>query len=145
MSKCVLKVSKKCPKSVKKGVKVVSKKCPESVQRCPKRSKKYAYVIYEWSFREGGIAVDEYIDAFVVERRRQQEVAERQRRLDAEKAKAEANPEAANDDQDEDNFDLREVIQRSNGHFLKVRQFRNYFFKLMFPPKNKRTNSTLLL
>ena len=61
--------------------------------------------------REGGIAVDEYIDAFVVERRRQQEVAERQRALDAQKAKAEADPEAANDDQDEDNFDLREVIQ----------------------------------
>ena len=45
----------------------------------------------------------------MVERRRQQEVAERQRALDAQKAKAEANPEAANDDQDEDNFDLREV------------------------------------
>ena len=57
--------------------------------------------------REGGIAVDEYIDAFVVERRRQQEVAERQRALDAQNAKAEAAP--ATDDQDEDNFDLREV------------------------------------
>ena len=45
----------------------------------------------------------------MVERRRQQEVAERQRALDAQKAKAEANPEADNDDQDEDNFDLREV------------------------------------
>ena len=43
----------------------------------------------------------------MVERRRQQEVAERQRALDAQKANAEAAP--ANDDQDEDNFDLREV------------------------------------
>ena len=43
----------------------------------------------------------------MVERRRQQEVAERQRALDAQNAKAEAAP--ATDDQDEDNFDLREV------------------------------------
>ena len=71
-------------------------------------------------FREGGIAVDEYIDAFVVERRRQQEVAERQRALDAQNAKAEADPEAANDDQDDDNFDLREVIQNHSGTFEPI-------------------------
>ena len=54
----------------------------------------------------------------MVERRRQQEVAERQRALDAQKAKAEANPEAANDDQDEDNFDLREV--NTNGKLAQL-------------------------
>ena len=57
--------------------------------------------------REGGIAVDEYIDAFVVERRRQQEAAERQRALDAQAAATPA--DAVDEDQDEDNFDLREV------------------------------------
>lgn len=53
--------------------------------------------------RDGGVAVDEYIDAFVMERKRQQEAAERAREAAAAAAKAEAN---AND---EENFDLREV------------------------------------
>ena len=66
----------------------------------------------------------------MVERRRQQEVAERQRALDAQKAKAEANPEAANDDQDEDNFDLREV--NTNGKLTHF--FRSYksSFSILF-------------
>ena len=54
--------------------------------------------------REGGVAVDEYIDAFVLERKRQQEHAEAQRARDAAAAKA-----ASVDDGGEDNFDLTEV------------------------------------
>ena len=43
----------------------------------------------------------------MVERRRQQEAAERQRALDAQAAAAPA--DAVDEDQDDDNFDLREV------------------------------------
>ena len=73
--------------------------------------------------REGGIAVDEYIDAFVVERRRQQEAAERQRAIDAAKEAATDADVAAFDDQDEDHFDLREVclfVRKTNAliHFI---------------------------
>ncbi len=52
--------------------------------------------------REGGIAVDEYIDAFVMERKRQQEAAEAQRARDAAR-------EAAQEAEGEENFDLQEV------------------------------------
>ena len=53
--------------------------------------------------REGGIAVDEYIDAFVMERKRQQEAAEAQRARDAAR-------EAAQEAEGEENFDLQEVV-----------------------------------
>ena len=67
--------------------------------------------------REGGIAVDEFIDAFVMERRRQQEAAEAQRRRDAAaKAAEEAGEEAEEvrgQENQEENYELQQV--RRNG------------------------------
>lgn len=54
--------------------------------------------------REGGIAVDEYIDAFVVERKRQQEAAEAQRARDAALAAA-----ANEGSEEQENFALQEA------------------------------------
>ena len=64
--------------------------------------------------REGGIAVDEFIDAFVMERRRQQEAAEAQRRRDAAaKAAEEAGEEAEEvrgQENQEENYELQQVL-----------------------------------
>ena len=66
--------------------------------------------------REGGVAVDEYIDAFVVERKRQQEAAEAQRARDEAAANAAA---SAQNDEQEENFEMQEVIKTVlNLHFL---------------------------
>ena len=56
--------------------------------------------------REGGVAVDEYIDAFVVERKRQQEAAEAQRARDEAAANAAA---SAQNEEQEENFEMQEV------------------------------------
>ena len=57
--------------------------------------------------REGGVAVDEYIDAFVMERKRQQEAAEAQRARDEAAAAAKANQ----NDEIEENFEMQEVFK----------------------------------
>ena len=59
--------------------------------------------------REGGIAVDEYIDAYVMERQRQQEAAEAQRRRDAERAAAEAGDSGGNDEEPRENYEMQQV------------------------------------
>ena len=70
--------------------------------------------------REGGVAVDEYIDAFVMERKRQQEAAEAQRARDEAAAAAASQPSAQNDEQEE-NFEMQEVLKISQEmHFLFI-------------------------
>ena len=59
--------------------------------------------------REGGIAVDEYIDAYVMERQRQQEAAEAQRRRDAERAAAEAGDSGGNEEEPRENYEMQQV------------------------------------
>ena len=59
--------------------------------------------------REGGIAVDEYIDAYVMERQRQQEAAEAQRRRDAERAAAEGGDSGGNEEEPRENYEMQQV------------------------------------
>ena len=72
--------------------------------------------------REGGIAVDEYIDAYVMERQRQQEAAEAQRRRDAERAAAEAGDSGGNEEEPRENYEMQQV------HMISKNLHKMYYF-----------------